>query len=144
MREKLLGSTAPPRETEKKKSATNYYGSKTRANVAEKERPEAAPAVPSHQPHQRQGDRSSAVDAAGGGLRRWVRFRDLVAAGIVTNWVTLGRLQNEDGFPLGILLGPNTRAWAVDEVEDWVARRPVARKIPGNVLKARQLRESLL
>jgi predicted DNA-binding transcriptional regulator AlpA len=59
-------------------------------------------------------------------LARYVRFRDLVAAGIVYNWPTLLRLIDREGFPVGIWLGPNTRAWRVDEVESWLANRPHA------------------
>jgi hypothetical protein len=34
-----------------------------------------------------------------------------------------------EGFPTSIMLGPNTRAWRLDEVEAWLASRPMARKI---------------
>jgi predicted DNA-binding transcriptional regulator AlpA len=57
-------------------------------------------------------------------LARYVRFRDLVAAGIVYNWPTLLRLIDREGFPVGIWLGSNTRAWRLDEVEAWLANRP--------------------
>ena len=62
-------------------------------------------------------------------LPQFVRFRDLVAAGIVQNWPTLLRLIAEDGFPTGTLLGRNTRAWRLDEIENWLRSRPTARKI---------------
>lgn len=130
MRQKLLGSTAPPPEIKSKKpAATEQYGIPPPPYVAAAP-VDTAPVDTAVQllPHQRQGDRGNS-DAAGPGLRRYVRFNDLVAAGIVTNWVTLGRLQNEQGFPRGILLGPNTRAWAVDEINQWLATRPTARKV---------------
>jgi predicted DNA-binding transcriptional regulator AlpA len=38
------------------------------------------------------------------------------------------RLIDEEGFPPGAMLGRNTRAWALDEVEAWLAARPTARK----------------
>jgi predicted DNA-binding transcriptional regulator AlpA len=31
------------------------------------------------------------------------------------------RLIDEEGFPPGAMLGRNTRAWALDEVEAWLA-----------------------
>ena len=139
MRGKLLGSTAPPPEIKSKKPATaKQYGSPPPAYVTSYADAAAPATAVQLLPHQRQGDRGSADDAAGHGLRRYVRFNDLVAAGIVTNWATLARLQDQEGFPLGVMLGKNTRVWPVDEVENWVARRPVARKVPGNVIKARE------
>ena len=62
-------------------------------------------------------------------LTTFVRFRDLVDANIVRNWPTLLRLIDEDGFPPGVMLGRNTRAWALDEVEAWLAARPTAKKV---------------
>src|SRR5262249_643561 len=90
-------------------------------------------------PHQRFGDRGSGDDgddgdgddddtAAPRGLPVSVRYADLVAAGIVANWTTLLRLIDDEGFPPGIMIGPNTRAWRVDAVERWLAERPSARK----------------
>jgi hypothetical protein len=35
---------------------------------------------------------------------------------------------DEDGFPAGTMIGRNTRAWRVDEVEVWLESRPSARK----------------
>jgi hypothetical protein len=60
-------------------------------------------------------------------LTTFVRFRDLVNANIVRNWPTLLRLIDKDGFPPGVMLGRNTRAWALDEVEAWLAARPTAK-----------------
>jgi hypothetical protein len=91
-------------------------------------------------PHQRQGDRGPGDDdnAAKLAARRsrliqsgfpvFCRFDDLVAAGIVQNWTTLLRLIDEENFPTGTMIGANTRAWRVDEVEAWLASRPSARK----------------
>ena len=56
----------------------------------------------------------------------YVRFRDLVGANIVRNWPQLLRLIAIEGFPRGILLSPNARAWPVTEVEAWLASRPPA------------------
>jgi predicted DNA-binding transcriptional regulator AlpA len=79
--------------------------------------------------HRRQSDRGSGDDAAAPRLTVYVRFVDLVAAGIVRNWETLFRLIDRDGFPHGVMLGRNTRAWTLDEVEAWLATRPTARKV---------------
>jgi predicted DNA-binding transcriptional regulator AlpA len=84
--------------------------------------------MPPHNPDQRAAD-----DAAAHRLPTYVRFKDLAAAGIVQNWPTLVRLIDEDGFPPGLLLGRNTRAWPLDDVEAWLAARPTGRKaVPGS------------
>jgi predicted DNA-binding transcriptional regulator AlpA len=57
-----------------------------------------------------------------------VRFPDLVARGIFNSRMTLKRAIDALGFPPGILLTPNSRAWREDEVEAWIASRPAARK----------------
>ena len=54
----------------------------------------------------------------------YLRFRDLQARGIVKNWMTLRRWIETEGFPRGIKLGPNTRAFPEDEVMQWLATRP--------------------
>jgi hypothetical protein len=83
--------------------------------------------------HQRHGDRSSADDDAAQRLPTFVRFADLVDANIVRNWQTLFRLIDEEGFPRGVMLGKNTRAWPLEDVEYWLAARPTARKaVPGS------------
>ena len=53
-----------------------------------------------------------------------LRFRDLKAREIVNNHVTLKRWIDEQGFPPGKMLGPNTRVWAEDEIVAWVKSRP--------------------
>lgn len=58
-------------------------------------------------------------------MRKRLRFRDLVALGILNNRVTLKNWIARYDFPRGQLLGPNTRVWSEDEIQDWVARRPV-------------------
>jgi hypothetical protein len=75
--------------------------------------------------HQRHSDRGNSDDAAPAPLRRWVRFKDLRAAGIVGNWPQLLRLVSEQNFPPGRYLGASTRVWAVDEIEAWLESRPV-------------------
>jgi predicted DNA-binding transcriptional regulator AlpA len=63
-----------------------------------------------------------------------LRFADLKARGIVRNWVTLRSWIDREGFPPGMMLGPNSRAWREDEVEDWLNRRPSAK--PGEPMEA--------
>lgn len=55
---------------------------------------------------------------------KYLRYRDLVERGIVRNRATLGRWIRHQGFPAGVLLGPNSRAWPETEVDAWLARRP--------------------
>ena len=63
------------------------------------------------------------------------RFSDLKARNIVKNRMTLWRWIQDNGFPEGILLGPNTRAWSVPEVRDWLktrkSRKPTSRSEVG-------------
>jgi hypothetical protein len=61
-------------------------------------------------------------------MRKRLRFRDLVAHGIVANRVTLNNWIRRYGFPPGQLTGPNSRTWGEDEVQDWIACRPVGPK----------------
>ena len=53
-----------------------------------------------------------------------LRFRDLKDRKIVTNHVTLGRWIKSEGFPPGLMLGPNTRVWRESDVEAWLDSRP--------------------
>jgi hypothetical protein len=57
-------------------------------------------------------------------MTRLLRFADLKARNIVRNWPSLKRLIQDQGFPPGIMLGNNTRAWDEAEVEGWIANRP--------------------
>ena len=59
----------------------------------------------------------------------YVRYRDLVEANIVRNWPQLLRLIAIEGFPRGVLLSPNARAWGIGEVRDWLASRPQAGQV---------------
>ena len=78
---------------------------------------------------QRQGDRASGDDDADARLLPvYCRFRDLVDAGIATNWPQLLRMIDDQGFPTGIWLSANIRGWEVAEVRRWLASRPSARK----------------
>jgi predicted DNA-binding transcriptional regulator AlpA len=62
----------------------------------------------------------------------YLRYPDLVAAGVVTSWMAVNRLIDAENFPPGVLLSANTRAWRRDEVEAWLASRPSGKKpVPG-------------
>ena len=54
-----------------------------------------------------------------------LRFKDLRRLGVVSSWPQLRYMQENYGFPSGLLLGSNTRAWRVAEVEAWLANRPI-------------------
>ena len=58
-----------------------------------------------------------------------LRFTDLVARNIVRNRVTLQRWVENNDFPRGFLIGPNSRAWPEDEVEAWLAARASDREV---------------
>jgi predicted DNA-binding transcriptional regulator AlpA len=53
-----------------------------------------------------------------------LRFKHLKQRRIVENWPQLKRLVERHGFPPGIYLSPNTRAWPEDEVDRWLESRP--------------------
>lgn len=57
-------------------------------------------------------------------VTHFLRFKDLKARGIVASWPALRYKIKNNGFPLGRLLGPNTRAWTVDEVQSWLDGLP--------------------
>jgi len=59
-------------------------------------------------------------------LPKLLRFNDLRTMRVVTNWPTLRRWIDEQGFPPGLMVGPNTRAWTEDSVAEWLASRPAA------------------
>jgi hypothetical protein len=61
-------------------------------------------------------------------MKTYLRFADLRDRGIIASWPMLKRRVDRDGFPPGKLAGPNTRIWAEDEIEAWLASRPTARK----------------
>jgi hypothetical protein len=56
----------------------------------------------------------------------FLKFDDLKARRIVENWQTLHNWIEREGFPPGIRLGPNTRAWTEAEINEWLASRPLA------------------
>jgi hypothetical protein len=62
-------------------------------------------------------------------LPTFIKFADLKAAGIATNYCALRWLVERHGFPKGRWLGANTHVWTVDEVRDWLASRPTERPV---------------
>ena len=55
-----------------------------------------------------------------------LRFKDLQRLNVVKSWPQLRYMQRHYGFPEGILLGENTRAWAACQ-SSRVARSPTNR-----------------
>ncbi len=66
-----------------------------------------------------------------------LRFANLKERGVVNSWPQLKRLQQLHQFPLGRMLSPNIRAWTGEEVDAWIASRPIENTSPfkGAVLK---------
>ncbi len=60
---------------------------------------------------------------------KYLRYADLVERQIISNRTTLSRWIRNNGFPPGILLGPNTRAWPVDQVDTWLEARAAQREV---------------
>jgi len=57
-----------------------------------------------------------------------LRYRDLVARGLFNSRMTTWRAIEQQGFPPGRLVTPNSRAWTEVEVDQWVASRPSGKK----------------
>jgi hypothetical protein len=55
----------------------------------------------------------------------FVRFHDLKARGIVSNWPSLLRWIEREGFPPGFRLGSTVRAWRQSDVDAWIASRVI-------------------
>ena len=56
------------------------------------------------------------------------RFRDLKRKKIVGNWTTLLSWIRNEGFPAGIMIGPNSRGWIASESAEWIANARQSRK----------------
>jgi hypothetical protein len=62
---------------------------------------------------------------------RWLSFHDLVELGIISNWESLRRWQDDPAvaFPRGKLFGRNTRRWSLKhDIEPWIESRPALRE----------------
>lgn len=55
--------------------------------------------------------------------KQFVRYKDLFERGVFANRMDVAR-KVAAGFPKPLEMGPNTIAWSVDEVEQWLASRP--------------------
>jgi hypothetical protein len=53
------------------------------------------------------------------------RFRDLKDRGLVNSWAQLQRMIRKYNFPMGRMLTPQCRVWTPEELEAWLASRPV-------------------
>jgi predicted DNA-binding transcriptional regulator AlpA len=69
---------------------------------------------------------------------RLLRFKDLRERGVISNWPMLKRRIERDGFPVGKMVGPNTRVWIEEEVEKWIRSRPSGGPAPKGVAKSRR------
>ncbi len=69
-------------------------------------------------------------------IRRFARFKEMQAAGYFKDRMA-ERRAIQRGFPAPLRFGPNTNAYALDEVEAYVAALPRADKKAPKVLEAR-------
>lgn len=74
-------------------------------------------------------------------MKKLLRVEHFYERGFVRNRTTLYRWIHKEGFPSGFLLGPNTRVWTEDEVEEWLASRPHRRQVPPSLLRASEEHE---
>ena len=61
-------------------------------------------------------------------MRKLLRFRDLVALGVVCTRPTLQSWIKHRGFPPGRMVGANTRVWAESDVQAWLDQQPTGKK----------------
>ena len=71
-------------------------------------------------------------------LPTFIKFADLKAAGIVNHHCALKILIDDHNFPTGRWLGSATHVWTLNEVEQWLANRPVERPVPNASDKGRR------
>jgi predicted DNA-binding transcriptional regulator AlpA len=69
---------------------------------------------------------------------KFLRFADLKAAGIINSWPMLRRRIERDGFPPGLMLGANTRAWVEADVAAWIESRRTAGRTQRDPAKGRR------
>jgi hypothetical protein len=68
---------------------------------------------------------------------KYLKFADLKARGLVNSHTQLARLQKQANFPLGRLIGPNSRRWTDVEVDRWWDSRPTGEVALRGAAKAR-------
>ena len=52
---------------------------------------------------------------------KFLRLKDLQERGIAMTHQAVRHMQLHEGFPLGRLLGPGTKVWTVQEINEWLA-----------------------
>jgi hypothetical protein len=57
-------------------------------------------------------------------LEELCRLKHLQENNIADSYTQAKELEEKEGFPRGMMLGPNTRAWFVSEVNAWLKNRP--------------------
>lgn len=57
-------------------------------------------------------------------VTRFLRYKDLESMGIARSWTSLRYKIKHNGFPIGRYIGPNSRAWTVEEVQSWIDALP--------------------
>ena len=73
-------------------------------------------------------------------LPTFIRFSDLKARGIIKSRAQLHYLQKKSGFPLGRLIGVNSRAWTEDEIAAWLETLPTSHPEPEKFRKMAEKR----
>jgi hypothetical protein len=59
------------------------------------------------------------------GVPKFLCRKNLEERGIAKTNQAVRHIQIHHGFPLGRLLGPGMRVWTEDEINEWLASRPV-------------------
>jgi predicted DNA-binding transcriptional regulator AlpA len=56
--------------------------------------------------------------------KAYLRYKDLVAMGVVSNRMSLKRWTErpDDPFPAGIPIGQNVLVWSAEEIQKWILR----------------------
>jgi predicted DNA-binding transcriptional regulator AlpA len=83
------------------------------------------------------------------GVPKFLRLKNLEERGIAKTHQAVRHMQIHQGFPLGRLLGPGTRVWTEDEINEWLASRPVevseqARRRAQRSIEARKAARQML
>ena len=67
--------------------------------------------------------------------KKWLRFPDLKARGLVNSWPALTNKSAPKAFRPGGCSAPNTRAWSIEEIEGYEESRPIAGPSPRGAAK---------
>jgi predicted DNA-binding transcriptional regulator AlpA len=66
-----------------------------------------------------------------------LRFNDLKRLGLAPTYAVLRRRVANEGFPEGVWLSQNVRAWSLASIEAWIASRPSEREDTTAIMKSR-------